>query len=147
MRSKSMDTLSVSDDESTGRHVKKLPRKPQVKKKELQVSYKVSASTSKNTLAVSTFTHTVPVGNVNSGKRRSVTQVTTQIAAQGKCAVSDETQEVEEGERGQRGRVRPRKQRAERSCILFHFAFHLYFRILHSCPSIFPLELNLMERN
>lgn len=75
-----MDIFCISDDNSSGRVVKKLPRRPQVKKKELQVSYKVSTD---NSLAVSTFTHTVPVGNVNSGKRRSVTQVTTQIA-QGK---------------------------------------------------------------
>ena len=93
MPSRPVDIFCISDDDSSGRAVKKLPRKPQVKKKELQVSYKVSASTSNNTLAVSTFAHTGPVGNVNSRKRRSVTQVTTQIA-QGKWRGKEREREV-----------------------------------------------------
>lgn len=81
MPSRPVDVFCICDDDSSGRGASK----PQVKKKkkELQVSYKVSTSACNNTVAVSTFAHTVPVGNVNSGKRRSVTQVTTQIA-QGK---------------------------------------------------------------
>ena len=53
-----------------------------------------------------------------------------------------------EGERGEVEDEGKRRRRREReSCILFHFSFHSYFRILPSCCSIFPLELNLMERN